>query len=82
MSFGDGITGIVRNLKYKKRTKAWEGSLAMLICCSLIGGLKMGLVGVLAAISATLVERTEIIDDNISIPLISFLTLTFFHLKL
>ena len=78
LSFGDGITGIVRNLKYKKRTKAWEGSLAMLICCSLIGGLKMGLPGILAAILATLVERTEIVDDNISIPLVSFLTLYFF----
>jgi len=30
MSFGDGISGIVRNLKYKRRIKAWEGSLAML----------------------------------------------------
>lgn len=82
LSFGDGVTGIVRNLKYKKRTKAWEGSLAMLICCSLIGGLKMGLPGILAAILATLVERTEIVDDNISIPLVSFLTLLFFHFKL
>lgn len=82
MSFGDGVSGIVRNLKYKKRTKAWEGSLTMLICCSLIGGLKMGLAGILAAILATLVERTEAIDDNISVPLVSFLTLLFFHFKL
>ncbi len=82
LSVGDGVTGIVRNLRYKKRTKAWEGSLAMLICCGLIGGLKMGFGGVLAAILATSVERVEAIDDNISIPLISFLALTFFHFKL
>lgn len=82
LSFGDGITGIVRNLKYKKRTKAWEGSLVMLICCGLTGGLKMGWAGILAAILATLVERIEVIDDNILVPLVSFLTLVFFRLKL
>jgi len=65
MSFGDGISGIVRNLKYKRRIKAWEGSLAMLFACLLIGS-KMGLAGILAAIFATLVEKTDIIDDNIS----------------
>lgn len=77
MSFGDGITGIVRNLKYKKRTKAWEGSLAMLFISILIG-LKMGWAGIIAAIFATIVERFELIDDNVSIPLISLLILIFF----
>lgn len=79
MSLGDGVSGIVRNLKYKRRVKAWEGSLAMFVVCALIG-LKMGFAGILAAFFATLVEKTEIIDDNISVPIISFLTLTFFHL--
>lgn len=79
MSFGDGVTGIVRNLKYKKRTKAWEGSLAMLFVCLLIG-LKMGWAGIIAAIFATLFERFEFIDDNISIPLVSFLILLFFYI--
>jgi len=79
MSFGDGVTGIVRNLKYKKRTKAWEGSLAMLIVCVLIG-LKMGWPGIIAAISATIFERFEFIDDNISVPLISFLVLLLFQI--
>jgi len=79
MSFGDGVSGIVRNLKYKRRIKAWEGSLAMFLICILIG-LKMGFAGILAALFATLVEKTEIIDDNISVPLISFLTLIFFRL--
>jgi len=79
MSFGDGISGIVRNLKYKRRIKAWEGSLAMLFVCLLIGS-KMGFAGILAAFFATLVEKTDIIDDNISVPIVSFLILFFFHL--
>jgi len=78
MSFGDGVSGIVRNFKYRRRVKAWEGSLAMLICCSLIGGLKFGLPGILAALFATIFEKLEFIDDNISIPIISFLTLLIF----
>jgi len=79
MSFGDGVTGIVRNLKYKRRTKAWEGSLAMFLVCVLIG-LKMGLAGIIAAIFATIFEKFEFIDDNISIPLSSlFILITFFY---
>jgi len=77
LSFGDGLTGIVRNLKYKKRIKAWEGSIAMLFTCLLIG-LKMGWAGIIAAILATIFEKFEFIDDNISIPLFSFLILLFF----
>ncbi len=80
MSFGDGITGIVRNLKYKKRTKAWEGSLAMFIVCVLIAGLKMGLAGIIAALTATLFEKFEFVDDNISVPFTSFLILLFFKI--
>lgn len=79
MSFGDGVTGVVRNLKYKKRTKAWEGSLAMLIVCALIG-LKMGWPGIIAATFATIFEKLEFIDDNISVPLISFLVLLIFKI--
>jgi phytol kinase len=70
MAWGDGITGVVRNLKYKKRTKAWEGSLAMLLVCIPIGAL-LGLVGVLTGVVVTLVERVEWMDDNLSIPLVS-----------
>lgn len=77
MSFGDGVSGIVRNLKYKRRIKAWEGSLAMLLTCILIG-LKMGWAGIIAAIFATIFEKLEFIDDNISIPTISLLILLFF----
>lgn len=82
MSFGDGVTGIVRNIKYKKRTKAWEGSLAMFVVCALVAGLKMGWPGIIAAFFATIFEKLEFIDDNISVPAISFIVLTiFFYLK-
>lgn len=74
LSFGDGVTGIIRNIKYKRRVKGWEGSLAMLLVCLLIGS-KTGMPGILAAIAATIVERFEFVDDNISIPLVSFIIL-------
>jgi len=70
MAWGDGVTGVVRNLMYKKRTKAWEGSVAMLLVCIPVGML-MGVAGVIAGALSTLVERVEGIDDNISIPIIS-----------
>jgi dolichol kinase len=76
MSFGDGITGIVRNIKYKIRNKSWEGSLAMLIVCSLIG-LKFGFAGIVAAAAATIVERFD--DDNIWVPLVSLSILILFY---
>jgi len=79
MSFGDGITGIIRNIRYKKRTKAWEGSVGMFLVCTIIG-LRMGWAGILAAILATIVEKvmpidSNIMDDNIAIPIVSLITL-------
>ncbi|MGB9728775.1 MAG: dolichol kinase [Thermoprotei archaeon] len=74
MAWGDGITGIVRNFKYGRRVKGWEGSIAMLIL-SIIIGLKLGIAGITAAIIATLVERYERIDDNITVPLTSLFIL-------
>jgi len=70
MAWGDGVTGVVRNLIYKKRTKAWQGSVAMLAVCIPVGAL-MGVAGVVAGIAATGVERIEGVDDNISVPLVS-----------
>ena len=70
MAWGDGVTGVVRNLMYKKRTKAWQGSVAMLAVCVPVGAL-MGVAGIVAGIAATSVERVEGIDDNISVPLVS-----------
>jgi phytol kinase len=55
MAWGDGVTGVVRNLLHKKRPKAWEGSLAMLLVCIPVGAL-MGTIGVLAGVAATAVE--------------------------
>lgn len=74
MAFGDGITGIIRNIKYKKRTKAWEGTIGMLVLCIIIGA-KLGLAGILAGIVCSFVERVEFIDDNISVPIISLFIL-------
>lgn len=70
MAWGDGVTGVVRNIMYKKRTKAWEGSLAMLLVCIPVGAL-MGVAGIVAGVAATAVERFEGLDDNISVPLVS-----------
>lgn len=68
MAYGDGITGVIRNLKYNKRTKAWEGTAGMLVLCIIIGA-KMGLAGIFAGIVCSFVERIENIDDNITVPI-------------
>jgi dolichol kinase len=70
MAYGDGITGIIRNLKYNKRTKAWEGTAGMLVLCIIIGA-QMGLAGILAGIVCSFVERIENMDDNITVPAVS-----------
>ena len=74
MSVGDAVTGIVRNYMFGKRTKSWWGNLAMLAVCVPIG-LTLGLKGVLAAVVASILEHYEYkwIDDNIIVPLSSFL---------
>lgn len=84
MAIGDGITGIIRNAIYKKRTKSWWGNLGMLITNIIIGSIK-GLPGILSGIVAAVIERFEFlggkIDDNITVPLISFILLyAFCHL--
>jgi len=70
MAYGDGITGIIRNLKYNKRTKAWEGTAGMLALCIIIGA-KMGVAGIFAGIVCSFVERIENMDDNITVPAVS-----------
>jgi len=76
MAFGDGVTGIVRNIKFGYRTKHPIGNVFMAIVCIPIGyylgGLSepaLPLWGVIAAIVATFVERYEFgpIDDNVLI---------------
>ncbi|MGD8565273.1 MAG: dolichol kinase [Candidatus Bathyarchaeota archaeon] len=73
MSIGDAITGVVRNYLYKKRTKSWWGNLAMALI-SIPIGLMLGVAGVTAGLIASIIEHFEFypIDDNITIPSISF----------
>ncbi|RLE65430.1 MAG: phosphatidate cytidylyltransferase [Thermoprotei archaeon] len=71
MSIGDGITGIVRNRIYRRHVKGFWGSVAMLVVSVIIGVIYKGVLGVLTAIVATIVERIPLIDDNITVPLIS-----------
>ncbi|MEM1927838.1 MAG: dolichol kinase [Acidilobaceae archaeon] len=73
MSFGDGVTGIVRNIVVKTRSKHWSGNLAMALVSVPLGFLYGGLVGVVSAIVASVVERFEFnpVDDNVLVPLSS-----------
>lgn len=81
MSLGDGVTGIVRNLVFKRRTKHWIGNVAMFLICAPIGyflssNIDSPISGLVAASVPSLVERFEkigkyVIDDNITVPLSS-----------
>jgi dolichol kinase len=76
MSIGDALTGIVRNILYKKRTKSWWGNLAM-ASFSIPIGATLGIAGVLAGATASFIEHFESnpIDDNVTVPLTSFIIL-------
>jgi len=74
IAFGDGITGIVRNIAFKERKKHPIGNIYMIGVCIPIGyyfanaGVpSIPLWGIIAAIVASLFERYEFgkIDDNI-----------------
>ena len=87
MAFGDGVTGIIRNVLFKKRLKHPIGNLFMAMVCipigyilGGIGGIAFG--GVIAGILASIVERYEfgIIDDNIIITVVSSIALYVFFL--
>ena len=76
MSFGDAVTGLVRNALYKERSKKPIGNVFMLIVCVVIGYYFASIAvnpipiwGIIAAVAASIVERFEIgpIDDNILI---------------
>lgn len=71
MSFGDSATGLIRAVTQKRHVKSWEGSLAMLIICTIIAYAFLGLYGFLVGIAATLVEKIPGIDDNITVPIVS-----------
>ncbi|MEM2896971.1 MAG: dolichol kinase [Candidatus Bathyarchaeia archaeon] len=85
MAFGDGITGIVRNVVFKRRTKHWIGNLAMFAFCAPMGYFLGSFheIGVLAAFAGSFIEHFEkigkyYIDDNVTVPSISFAILVFF----
>lgn len=82
ISYGDAVTGIVRNALFGHRTKHWAGNLAMAIVCIPVGLAYAGLWGFLAALAAVIVERFEFgpVDDNILIVLVSTLILAYPHL--
>uniref|UniRef100_A0A832EWS1 Dolichol kinase n=1 Tax=Ignisphaera aggregans TaxID=334771 RepID=A0A832EWS1_9CREN len=71
ISFGDAVTGLVRNIVFGYRTKHWVGNIAMAIVMMPIGYVFSGLIGSLAMGIASIVERIEInpVDDNIFITL-------------
>ncbi|MEM1626717.1 MAG: phosphatidate cytidylyltransferase [Sulfolobaceae archaeon] len=75
MSFGDGITGIIRNYVYKRRRKGFWGSIGMLILCTTIGFYLFGIIGLISGVVATIAELSEKIDDNITVPFSSFIFL-------
>jgi len=78
ISFGDAVTGIIRNGLYGRRTKSWYGNLGMLFTTIPIGFILAGYPGVVAAIVSSIVEHYEFppyIDDNVLITLASSLIL-------
>ncbi len=85
MAFGDGITGIVRNAMFKKRTKHPLGNLYMFGICAPLGFIfaqissisGMVIWAVIAAAVASIIERYEFgpIDDNILITISSSIIL-------
>lgn len=73
ISFGDAVTGIVRNMLFGRRTKHWAGNIAMALLVVPLGFLWLGVWGALAGLIASIVERYEFppVDDNTLIPLAS-----------
>jgi hypothetical protein len=86
IAFGDGITGIIRNIAFKERRKHPIGNIYMAGVCIPIGyyfasagNPSIPLWGVIAALVASLFERYEFgkIDDNILVAGSAILILLF-----
>jgi phytol kinase len=77
MAVGDGVTGIVRNLIYRRRTKALAGNVAMAAFCVPFGLAVLGPSGAIAGLVSSLVERFEFgpVDDNVLVPASALLVL-------
>jgi dolichol kinase len=84
ISFGDAVTGIVRNAVFKRRTKHYLGNIAMGAVVLPLGYIYAGPVGLASATVATIAERFESnpIDDNLLIALSSALTILVLSLVL
>ena len=79
LAWGDGLTGIVRSFVYRKRNKGIWGNIAMFLVCVTLGILmngRVGYAGLIGAVFASIVEKFERIDDNISIPFGSAILMT------
>ncbi|WEU40023.1 MAG: dolichol kinase [Candidatus Odinarchaeum yellowstonii] len=76
MSFGDAVTGVVRNAIFKRRTKSWYGNLAM-ASVSIPTGAILGPMGVISGAIASLIEHFEFgpIDDNVTVPAVTLILL-------
>ncbi|MCE4600684.1 MAG: dolichol kinase [Desulfurococcales archaeon] len=77
IAFGDAVTGVVRNYLFARRTKHWLGNVAMALVVVPLGLIYGGLMGGLAGVISSFVERYEFgpIDDNLLIALASSLIL-------
>ena len=80
MAYGDGVTGIIRNKLFAKRTKSAWGNLGMAILCIPLGFFigkyadpSIPIWGAISAAVASFVERYEFgpIDDNVLIVIAS-----------
>lgn len=89
MSFGDGVTGVVRNIYVRRRSKHIIGSAFMLLVSLPLGvwvaaqaSPPIPIWGALTAIFSTWIERYEFgpIDDNILIAVVSMTLLIIGHL--
>lgn len=80
MSFGDGVTGIIRGIRQKRRVKSWDGSIGFFTVSAPVGYALFGWLGILTAAIATLLEKWGAVDDNISVPLVSLAILLLPHI--
>ena len=83
MGWGDAVTGFVRWKVYGGRVKGLWGTIAMIVFSVPTGYLiygyshiwSNGWIGALGGLTASLIEKTDVIDDNITVPLTSLATI-------